>query len=141
MPRLFGLLCALIGGACASSTAPQLSYEGHSDIVATSPTVVDAVVTVRNLGSTTASISAPVCPLRIIAYDTAERDDEPLWASSGDTCITTLEIRPPIVLGPGDFYDFALRQTLPTTLSGRRVFLSISAIGGRQVSIGQVIVK
>ena len=141
MPRLFGLLCALTGVACASSTAPRLSYEGHSAIVATSPTVVDAVVTVRNLGSITANIPAPVCPLRIIAYDTAERDDEPLWASSGDTCITTLQTRPPIVLGPGDFYDFSLRQTLPTTLSGRRVFLSISAIGGRQVPIGQIIVK
>ena len=141
MPRLIGVLCALFAGACALSTEPRLSYEGRSAIVATSPTVVDAVVTVRNTGSATANVPTPHCPLWVAAYATAERNGEPLWRSGPDQCVTFPMILPPIAIAPGDFYDFTARVTLPTAIAGQRVFLAMSVPSVQPVPVGQLIVK
>jgi len=141
MPRLAGVLCALFATACALSTEPRLRYEGRSAIVATSPTIVDAVVTVRNTGSATANIPTPICPLGVAVYATPERSGEPLWRSGTDECISTLPILPPIAIAPGDYYDFTARAILPTTLSGQRVFLTMSVPSVQPVPVGQLLVK
>ncbi len=133
----FGLTTA----ACTSATAPRLNYEGHSSVVSTTPTVVDAVVTLRNIGSTTAHVSPPVCPLAITAFGSAERNEEPLWQSGSDTCISSLMIYPPIIIAPGDFYEYEVTATLPSTLAGKRVFLSMLVPSAGLVPIGQLVVK
>jgi hypothetical protein len=138
MPRLAGVLCGLFASACALSTEPRLSYEGRSAIVATSPTVVDAVVTVRNTGSATANIPTPICPLWVAAYATPERNGEPLWRSGTDVCISTLQRIPPIAIAPGDFYDFTARVILPTAIAGQRVFLATSVPNVQPVPVGQL---
>ena len=137
--------------ACASAAPPRLSYEGHSVVVARNPTVVDAVVTVRNIGSVIANFRVPPCPLWIAVYGTPERKGQPLWKSGSDTCVSTGMIFPPIVIAPGDYYDFRLRETIPLETSGRDpVYLSMSVppiqadpVGTRspvvrQVPVGQL---
>jgi hypothetical protein len=141
MARFAGVLCSLIASACALSTAPRLSYEGRSAIVATRPTIVDAVVTVRNTGSATANIPTSICPLGIAVYATPERSGEPLWRSGADECVSTLQVLPPIAIAPGDFYDFTARAILPTTFSGQRVFLTMSVPSAQSVPVGQLLVK
>ena len=141
MPRLTGVVCSLFLSACALSTAPRLSYAGRSAIVATSPTILDAVVTVRNTGSATANVPTPHCPLWVAAYATPERNGEPLWRSGTDVCITTLMILPPIAIAPGDYYDFTARAILPTAFSGQRVFLTMSLPSVQPVPVGQLVVK
>jgi hypothetical protein len=141
MARLASVLCSLFVSACALSTEPRLSYEGRSAIVATSPTIVDAVVTVRNTGSTMATIPTPVCPLGVAVYFTPERNGMPRWTSAPDTCVTTGMMLPPITIAPGDFYDFTARAIVPTTFSGQRVFLAMSVPSGRAVPVGQLTVK
>jgi len=109
--------------------------------VATNPTVVDAVVTVRNIGSSMANVRTPSCPLWVAAYATPERNDEPLWKSGGPTCISSLDILPPIVIAPEGFYDFTVRVTLPTDITGRRVFLSMTIPRVEPVPVGQLTVR
>lgn len=144
MPRFVGLLYVFFVGACAPASEPRLSYEGHSAIVATSPTVVNAVVTVRNTGLATANLPAPICPSWVAAYATAERNDEPLWRSGSSGCVyTTVPDLPPIIIAPGDFYDYAVRITLPTAITGRRVFLAmyVSVPRLKPIPVGQLVVK
>ncbi len=106
MPRLLGLSCILFAGACASSTQQRLSYEGHSAVIAISPTVVDAVVTVRNTGRATANIPTLNCPLWVAGYATPERNEEPIWKSEPNQCFLPVPTVTPILVAPGDFYDF-----------------------------------
>jgi hypothetical protein len=131
----------VIACGCASATEPRLSYEGHSNILATNPTLVDATVTVRNSGSVAANIPVPPCPLTIAAHATADRNDEPLWRSGSETCVSDLMILPPIIVAPGDFYDFKVQATLPVSLVGKRVFLTMSIPAANPIPIGQVVVK
>ena len=137
--RIAGVIAIATG--CASTTEPRLSYQGHSNVLATGPTVVDAIVTVRNIGSVPANIPVPPCPLTIAAYATAARDNEPLWRSGTEGCASDLMILPPIVVAPGDFYDFNVRASLPASLSGNRVFLTMSVPTASAVPVGQVVVK
>ena len=142
MHRLVCLVGVLVlGNGCASSTAPRLSYEGHSNILATGPTVVDAVVTVRNTGSAPASIPVHPCSPTISAFSTPDRNDEPLWTSGPEACTALLIALPPIIIAPGDFYDFSVRATLPASLSGQRVYLTMSVPNVSPVPVGQVAVK
>lgn len=141
MPRFVISLFGLVVSACALSTEPRLSYEGRSAIAATSPTIVDAAVTIRNMGSATANIRTPVCPLGIAVYATPERTGEPLWSSAPDTCVVFPMIVPPIAIAPGDFYEFTARAILPTSFTGQRVFLAMSVPGAQPVPVGQLIVK
>jgi hypothetical protein len=142
MLRFVGVVgLVAIASGCASTTGPRLSYEGHTNVVATSPTLLDATVTVRNTGSVNANIPVPYCPLTITAFATPDRNDEPLWRSGDETCVSDLMIRPPIVVAPGDFYDFNVRASLPASLSGKRVFLTMSVPNASRVPVGQVLVK
>jgi hypothetical protein len=135
------LVNVLILGGCASQSHPRLNFEGHSAIASTGPTVVNAVVTVRNTGTQKANVPRPGCPLWLAAYASAERNTEPLWRSGADYCISTLMIVPPIEIAPGDFYDFTLHLTLPSVLSGRHVFLSMRVPTGGLIPVGQLTVR
>ena len=139
MPRIIGLLFLACVGACASTAAPRLSYEGRSTIVATNPLVVDAVVTVRNTGSTTANLTTPHCPLWVAVYATAKRDAEPLFKSGSDSCISNLMIYPPIVIAPGDYFDFIVRATLPTFRGMGPVYLSMTVPQVQPIGAGQLV--
>ena len=140
MTRLVSFFCVLFTCGCSSAAIPRLSYEGRSTIVSTSPTVVDAMVTVRNTGSTTANLRRPICPIRIAAYATPERDTEPLWTSGEDSCVTFPMIYPPISIGPRDYYDFTTRVTLPAGLARKPLFLAMRLpfANLQPVPVGQV---
>jgi len=105
---------------------------------------VDAVVTVRNTGSVTANHPAPICASWVAAYATAERNDEPLWRSPTSGCVFSIvPDLPPIVIAPGDFYDYSVRVSLPAAIIGRRVFLAmyVSVPGLKPIPVGQLVVK
>jgi hypothetical protein len=135
------VLITLLLGACTYAE-PRLAFEGRSTVVTTMPTVVDAVVRARNNGSATARLPRPICPLRIAAYPTAERNTAPLWKSGEESCVSDLMIYPPIAIAPRDYFEFPVRVTLPPELANRRVFLSMRlplvGVGLMLVPIGQV---
>ena len=142
MTKFVGLFIVVaFASGCASATEPRLSYEGHSSVLGVSPTVVEAVVTVRNTGSAVANIPTRHCPLWIAAFATPERNGEPLWRSAGEQCVSIPMILPPIVVAPGDFIDFTVRASLPASLNGKRVFLTMAVPNASPVPVGQVLVK
>ena len=133
---LAAVLMSLANG-CASSGAPRLSYEGYSVISERNPTTVDAVVTVRNTGSTTAKIPAAICPYQVAAFSDAGRKSEPIWKSRPDGCVTLLMLLPPILIAPGDFFDYRVHANIPEEMTTRTLYLSVT-VPGHRVPIGQV---
>lgn len=133
------LLTALGFFGCASTQ--RLSYEGRSTIMGIQPISVMAVVTIRNNGSATVNVPQPICPLRVWAYATPERNTVPMWKSGEETCISTLPILPPIAIGPKDYHDFSVRVLIPRGLvEGTPLYLAmrLPVEGGRVIPIGQI---
>lgn len=142
MRKFVGLVAiGLLVNACSvfGSTEPtRLSYEGRSTVLSANPVSVDAVVTVRNTGNATTDINASGCPLYIAAYTTPGREGDPVWASAGKTtaCAAVAQI---VALAPGDYYDYRVRATVPSSLAPGRYYLAmLGADGFRPVPIGQV---
>jgi hypothetical protein len=126
-----------IAAGCASAARPELNYEGYSIVSDRNSTIVDAVVTVRNKESTTAKIPVAICPYQLIAFSDADRKLEPLWKSAPDTCISDLMLRPPILVAPGDSFDYRLRVTIPADITSQTVYLSMT-VPGHRIPVGQV---
>ena len=119
---------------------PMLRYEGHSAITWADPVMVDAVVTVRNHGSKTAKIPRPFCALRILAFEAVERTSQ-VWQSAPQGCIAFPMKYPPILIGPGDFYDFRVRVSIPRSqVKGLSpLFLSMEVPSSQApIPVGQV---
>ena len=135
--RTLSVLCLCFATACASGAKPRLNYEGYSVVSERNPTVVDAIVTVRNTGSATAKIPVAVCPFQVAAFADPERQAQPLWKSSPDTCVTLLMLYPPILVAPGDFFDYRVRVNIPPEMTNRTLYLSMT-VPGHRVPVGQV---
>ena len=132
-----GVVLLFLELGCASAAKPRLSYEGSSVISERNPTIVDAVVTVRNTGSATAKIPAAVCPYQVAAFADAERKSQPVWKSTPDTCITLLMLLPPILIAPGDFFDYRVRANIPAEMTNHTLYLSMT-VPGHRIPVGQV---
>jgi hypothetical protein len=122
---VIALVISITVSACAAQRTDKLDILGHSTQISTNPRVVEAVATVRNVGSQTAKIIRPICPLRVLAYSTAAREGGPLWKLPGEPCFFVLRTYPPIEIGARDYYEFKARVAIPNELLVRRVFLSI----------------
>jgi hypothetical protein len=133
---LIGLLCMSIG--CATAARRDLRYEGYSVIAGANPATVDAVVTVRNDGSKIAKIPPSACPIRLLAFGDPERMGQPIWKSGPETCISSGMIRPPFLVGPGDFFEFRVRTDVPRWPSTSPIFLSMTVPGRGLVPVGQL---
>jgi hypothetical protein len=127
MTRFVGLLLLASVAACSSSTGPQLSFEGKSTISPTPPTDVQTVVTVRNIGDNTTRINTNICGQPIRAFTTPGRDPAAMICAAIATVAT---------LAPGDYYDFRLTGTIPTSLPSGVYYLAVN-INGKLVPAGQ----
>jgi hypothetical protein len=138
MSRFVGALALVVAtGACSafSTAPPRLTYEGYSTVVATSPIVVDAFVTVRNSGPAPAQITGGLCVGFMEAYTNAAREGSPVWSSAGPTCLAAKLV----TINPGDSYDFKTRGTLPASLSPGVYYLAfVGARGMDRIPVGQV---
>ena len=139
MSRFVGAITLVVGlSACSvfRSTAPErLTYEGYSTVVATNPTVVDAVVTIRNNGPAAVQIRGSLCSGHLEVYTNAAREGPPAWGSGMPTCLASQLV----TLDPGDTYDFKVRGTLPTALSPGVYYLAlVGARGLDRVPVGLV---
>ncbi len=140
MSRFVGAITLVVAlSACSvfRSTAPErLTYEGYSTVVATSPLVVDAVVTVRNTGAAAAQIYGNNCGVHLEAYTNAAREGPPAWESGMPSCLAA---GPIVTLDPGDSYDFKARATLPASLSPGVYYLAlVGARGLDRILVGQI---
>ncbi|MBC7789633.1 MAG: hypothetical protein H7Z74_06785 [Anaerolineae bacterium] len=130
------LVGALSACSVFRSTAPQrLIYEGYSTVVATNPTVVDAVVTVRNTGAAAVQMNSGLCVLHLEAYTNAAREGTPAWGSGMPACLA-LGL---VTVEPGNTYDFKTRGTLPASLSPGVYYLAlVGARGQDRIPVGRV---
>jgi hypothetical protein len=136
MTRFVGLLLLASLAACSSSTGPQLSFEGKSTISPMPPTDVQTVVTVRNIGDNTTRINTNICGQPIRAFTTPERDGTPAWQSFDPAVMICAAIASVATLAPGDYYDFRLTGTIPTSLPSGVYYLAVN-INGKLVPAGQ----
>ena len=137
MTRFVGLLLLASVAACSSSTGlQQLSFEGKSTVSPTVPMDVQTVVTVRNIGDKTTQIATNICGTPIRAFTTPERDGTPAWQSLGPAAMICLANLSVATLAPGDYYDFRLTGTIPTSLPSGVYYLAVN-INGKLVPAGQ----
>ena len=136
MTRSVGLLLLASLAACSSSTGPQLSFEGRSTVAATAPMDVQTVVTVRNVGDKIAWVPTSTCAVPILAFATPERDGTPAWQSLDPAAMICLANLSVATLAPGDYYDFRLNGTIPTSLPSGVYYLAVN-IDGKLVPAGQ----
>jgi hypothetical protein len=61
---------------------------------------------------------------------------EALWKSAPDTCISDL-MRAPILIAPGDFFDYRIRADIPSDITSRTLYLSM-IVPGFRIPVGQV---
>ena len=142
MLRLVGAgltIVALVGCNAFHSTEPtRLSVEGKSTLITETPKTIQAVVTVRNTGTRVTDINITGCPLFLEAFATPERSGEPAWSTRdiNMACITMVRL---MALAPGDYYDFVVKGTLPSTLPHGRYYLAVwGAYGATHVPVGQI---
>jgi hypothetical protein len=137
MTRFVGTFFLALAIACSSSTGfPNLSFDGRSTVSPTPPMEVRTVVTVRNTGDKTTQINTNICGQPIRAFNTAQRDGTPAWQSYDPAlALCTLDLRL-ATLAPGDYYDFRLTGTIPSSLPSGVYYLAVN-INGRQVPAGQ----
>ena len=142
MLRLVGaalIVVALTGCNAFRSTEPnRLSVEGKSTLITETPKTIQAVVTVRNTGTRVTDINVTGCPLFLEAFATPERSGEPVWSTrdSNMACIAMVRL---LSLAPGDYYDFVVKGTLPSTLPQGRYYLAVwGACGASHVPVGQI---
>lgn len=147
MHRFVGLmLLASAAAACSSPTVPQrlsfesptgtqrLSFAARSTVSQATSITVHTVVTVTNTGPTTTQIEVSTCPRSIVAFTTADRTGAPIWRSNdGAICDLALWLRS---LGPGDYYEYNLSGTIPSTLPSGTYYLSAD-LGYSVVPAGQ----
>ena len=137
MTRFVGLLLLASLAACSSSMGlQQLSFEGKSTISPTPPTDVKTVVTVRNIGDNTTRINTNICGQPIRAFTTPERDGTPAWQSFDPAVMICAAIASGVTLAPGDYYDFRLSGTIPSSLPSGVYYLAVN-INGKLVPAGQ----
>lgn len=116
---------AIIASGCGAQRSAKLNFEGRSARSSIDSSVIEAVLTVRNVGSRTARVPKPPCPLRVFAYSAADRKGEPLWQSRGVSCLLDMMAQGLIEISPGYSHDFTARVKIPNELRGRLLFLSI----------------
>jgi hypothetical protein len=137
MARFVGLLLVASLAACSSSTGPQqLSFEGKSTVSPTAPMDVQTVVTVRNVGDKTTQINTNICGQPIRAFTTAGRNGTPVWQSYDPAAVLCAGIASSATLAPGDYYDFRLTGTIPSSLRSGVYYLAVN-INGTLVPAGQ----
>jgi hypothetical protein len=136
MTRFVGLLLLASVAACSSSTGPQLSFEGKSTVSPTAPMDVQTVVTVRNVGEKTTRINTNICWSPIRAFTTPERAGTPAWQSFDPAATICALIASGATLAPGDYYDFRLSGTIPSSLPSGVYYLAVN-INGKLVPSGQ----
>jgi hypothetical protein len=136
MTRSVGLLLLASLAACSNSTGPQLSFEGKSTVSPTAPMDVQTVVTVRNVGDKTARINTNICGQPIRAFTTPERDGTPVWQSLDPATTPCSANATGATLAPGDYYDFRLAGTIPSSLPSGVYYLAVN-INGKLVPAGQ----
>ena len=136
MTRFVGLLLLASLAACSSSTGPQLSFEGKSTVSPTAPMDVQTVVTVRNVGDQTTRINTNICWSPIRAFTTPGRDGTPAWQSFDPAAIICALLASVATLAPGDYYDFRLSGTIPSSLPSGVYYLAVN-INGKLVPSGQ----
>jgi hypothetical protein len=134
--RFVGLLLLASVAACSTSTGPQLSFEGKSTVSPTVPMDVQTVVTVRNIGDKTTQIATNICGTPIRAFTTPQRDGTAAWQSFDPAAMICLAIASVATLAPGDYYDFRLTGTIPTSLPSGVYYLAVN-INGNLVPAGQ----
>jgi len=132
-----GLVALVVGGCNSSTGLDQLTFEGRHAIVTQSPLTIEGVVTVRNVGDKAVIVAAAKpCLMVLKAFLTPERSGEPAWQSpSPQAC--TLEARS-ATIAPGDYYEYSITTTVPTTLPYATYYLSLSGALGREVPAGQI---
>ena len=137
MTRSVGLLLLASLAACSSSTGlHHLSFEGKSTVSPTVPMDVQTVVTVRNIGDKTTQIATNICGTPIRAFTTPERGGTPVWQSLDPAATACLAIASFATLAPGDYYDFRLTGTIPSSLPSGVYYLAVN-INGKLVPAGQ----
>jgi hypothetical protein len=123
MTRFVGLLAALAVVACSNATGPQhLSFEGRSTISQTDPIGVAAVVTVTNIGVTTTQIDVGECSLTLEAFANPGRTGTPAWHQDFRLCDA---MGRPLMLYPGDYHDYHVSGTIPSTLPAGTYYLAV----------------
>jgi hypothetical protein len=136
MTRFVGLLLLASLAACSSSTGPQLSFEGKSTVTPTPPMDVQTVVTVRNVGDQTTRINTNICGSPISAFTTPERAGTPVWQSYDPAATLCSGVATSATLAPGDYHDFRLAGTIPSSLPSGVYYLAVN-INGKLVPAGQ----
>ena len=136
MTRFVSLLLLASLAACSSTTGPQLNFEGKSTVSPTVPMDVQTVVTVRNVGETTTRINTNICGSPIRAFTTPERAGTPVWQSYDPAAVNCAAIASVATLAPGDYYDFRLAGTIPSSLPSGVYYLAVN-INGKLVPAGQ----
>jgi hypothetical protein len=136
MTRFVGLLAAVTVAACSSSTGPQhLNFEGRSTVSQSDPIALSTIVTVTNTGSTTAQIEVSECPLTLEVFTNPERTGTPAWRQPFQICDAMARLRK---LGPGDYYDYHLSATVPSSLP-IGVYYIAAEMGYGRVPAGQFV--
>ena len=136
MTRFVGLLLLASLAACSSSTGPQLSFEGKSTVSPTVPMDVQTVVTVRNVGDNTTRINTNICGQPIRAFATPDRLGTWVWQSYDPAATLCSGVATGATLAPGDYYDFRLAGTIPSSLPSGVYYLAVN-INGKLVPAGQ----
>jgi hypothetical protein len=142
MPRFVGLLflaCTVVG--CRDSTGPDgLKYELRTTVVSETPMVIETSIIARNTSDRTIHVDRNTCPSGISIFRTADRTGTAEWSSNGEN-VECAAWAGPLDLAPGDFYEFALEGTLPSSIPDGLHFLQLDIFLGRHIRLpgGQIV--
>ena len=142
MPRFVGLLVFVsVALGCHDTTAPnELTYELHTSIVSAKPMAIETSIVARNNTDRVIHVDRNICPSSVAIFPTVDRVGTPEWSSMGANAECALWAGP-LALAPGDFYQFTLGGTVPSTVRDGMHFVLLDIYLGEHVRIpgGQIL--